>query len=146
MCWSIPPCILVFPQKLRSLICSQVSATCHACNIAVTYVYADEMHARNTYIVSGMTMSAALISCLHRLTHDVVCIHRWSPIPGQLTALADAADLHEGSVSASGLPRQMEGVVTGDRRSPILQHMGLDRRAWQVPAAKDRPQTPIFTV
>lgn len=51
----------------------------------------------------------------------------------------DAAD---NSVAASGLPRQVDGVVSGDRRSPVLQHMGHDKRAWQVP--KDRPVKPIL--
>lgn len=52
----------------------------------------------------------------------------------------------DSSVAASGLPRQVEGVVSGDRRNPVLQHMGLDKRAWQVPVVKDRPIKPIFTV
>lgn len=55
----------------------------------------------------------------------------------------DAAD---SGLAASGLPRQVEGVVGGDRRSPMLQPMGLDKRAWQVPATRDRPMKPIFTV
>ena len=55
----------------------------------------------------------------------------------------DAAD---SSFAATGLPSQMEGVVSGDRRSPVLQPMGLDRRAWQVPATRDRPVKPIFTL
>ena len=65
------------------------------------------------------------------------CHRRASPV------FSEAGD---SSVAASGLPRQVEGVVSGDRRSPVLQHMGLDKRAWQVPMAKDRPMKPIFTV
>ncbi|KAL0045300.1 hypothetical protein WJX82_003127 [Trebouxia sp. C0006] len=71
---------------------------------------------------------------------------RWSPTPALLSVSADPADVHEGGVSDSGLPRQMEGVASGDRRSPMVQHMGLDKRAWQNPPPKNRPQTPIFTV
>ena len=67
-------------------------------------------------------------------------------MPAPFSLSADVDEAHEGNVANSGLPRQLEGVTTGDRRSPTMQHMGLDRRAWQVPAAKDRPQTPIFTV
>ena len=55
-------------------------------------------------------------------------------------------NMHDGGVAESGLPRQMEGVASGDRRSPVVPHQGLDRRAWQVSSGKDRPPTPIFTV
>lgn len=55
-------------------------------------------------------------------------------------------DVTDNIVAASGLPRQLEGVVSGDRRSPVLQPIGLDKRAWQVPATRDRPMKPIFTV
>lgn len=67
-------------------------------------------------------------------------------MPAQSSLLGDAIETNEGGVAVSGLPRQIDGVTAGDRRSPVVQHMGLDRRAWQVPPAKDRPQTPIFTV
>ncbi|DBA75369.1 TPA: hypothetical protein ACH3X1_010636 [Trebouxia sp. C0004] len=71
---------------------------------------------------------------------------RWSPTPALLSLSADSADVHEGGVSDSGLPRQMEGVTSGDRRSPMVQLMRLDKRARQTPPSKNRPQTPIFTV
>ena len=71
---------------------------------------------------------------------------RWSPTPALLSLSAGPTDVHEGGVSDSGLPRQMEGVASGDRRSPMVQHMGLDKRAWQTTPPKNRPQAPIFTV
>ncbi|KAL0034105.1 hypothetical protein WJX79_009107 [Trebouxia sp. C0005] len=71
---------------------------------------------------------------------------RWSPTPALQSLSANPADVREGGVSDSGLPRQMEGVASGDRRSPMVQHMGLDKRAWQTSPSKNRPQTPIFTV
>ena len=54
-------------------------------------------------------------------------------------------EVNESHTLASGLPRQIEGVAKGDRRTPMGQVTGADRRAWQVPTAKDRPLTPVFT-
>ena len=58
----------------------------------------------------------------------------------------NATDMNQGSIPPSGLPKQIDGAVVGDRRSHVLQHVGMDRRAWQAHTAKDRPATPIFTV
>lgn len=62
------------------------------------------------------------------------------------TAALDTPSLTEEEVGlpASGLPRQIEGVTTGDRRSPVFRHMAVTKGAWQAPVSKERPGTPVF--
>ena len=98
---------------------------------------------RMTSLQQKKTMGICKVMPMLCITLHCVPLCRASPV---YLLPSTATDMSQGSIAASGLPKQIDGVIVGDRRSPVLQKVGMDRRAWQAPAARNRPATPIFTV